>query len=90
VRETEVISRKYALIIPALNEAEAIGLLLRQIPSSLFSQIIVVDNGSADQTGAVARDAGAEVISEPRRGYGRRAPARWSLSMPTFPMTRWI
>jgi glycosyltransferase involved in cell wall biosynthesis len=64
-------SRRYALIIPALNEAEAIGKLLRQIPRGLFTQILVVDNGSADGTAAVARQAGAEVISEPRRGYGR-------------------
>ena len=66
-----MISRRYALIIPALNEAEGIGELLRQIPRDLFSQIIVVDNGSVDATASVAREAGAEVISEPRRGYGR-------------------
>ena len=66
-----MISKKYALIIPALNEAEAIGELLRPIPRALFAQIIVVDNGSADGTATVAREAGAEVVSEPRRGYGR-------------------
>ena len=61
----------YALIIPALNEAESIGLVLNQLPSSLFSQIIVVDNGSDDGTSEVARAAGAEVVREPRRGYGQ-------------------
>jgi glycosyltransferase involved in cell wall biosynthesis len=35
------------------------------------SRIVVVDNGSRDATSAVARDAGAEVIYEPRRGYGQ-------------------
>lgn len=59
-----------ALIIPALNEADSIGVLLRQLPP-LFGQIIVVDNGSEDATGEVARTAGAQVVREPRRGYGR-------------------
>jgi len=61
----------YALIIPALNEAESIGLVLNRLPSGLFSQIIVVDNGSDDGTSEVARAAGAEVVREPRRGYGQ-------------------
>lgn len=59
-----------ALIIPALNEADSIGVLLRQLPP-IFMQIIVVDNGSTDATAEVARAAGAHVVSEPRRGYGR-------------------
>lgn len=60
----------FALIIPALNEADSIGVQLRQLPP-LFAQIIVVDNGSEDATGDVARTAGAQVVREPRRGYGR-------------------
>jgi glycosyltransferase involved in cell wall biosynthesis len=60
-----------ALIIPALNEAATIGLLLKRLPSGLFSQVIVVDNGSDDGTAEVAQAAGAEVIREPRRGYGQ-------------------
>ena len=60
----------FALIIPALNEADSIGVLLRQLPP-LFAQIVVVDNGSEDATGEVARAAGAQVVREPRRGYGR-------------------
>ena len=66
-----MLSTRYALIIPALNEAEAIGQLLRQVPVALFAQIVVVDNGSTDGTAAAAREAGAEVVLEPRRGYGR-------------------
>jgi glycosyltransferase involved in cell wall biosynthesis len=61
----------YALIIPALNEAESVGLLLGRIPRDLFSQIIVVDNGSQDRTAAVAVAGGAEVVHEPRPGYGQ-------------------
>ena len=61
----------YALIIPALNEAESVGLLLGRIPRELFSQIIVADNGSQDRTAEVAASASAEVVREPKRGYGR-------------------
>ncbi len=62
---------RYTLIIPALNEAQAVGELLRQIPRDLFAQILVVDNGSTDATAEVARQAGAQVVAAPRRGYGR-------------------
>ncbi len=62
---------RIALIIPALNEAETIGLLLRQLPRARLAQIVVVDNGSSDSTPQIARDGGAEVLLEPRRGYGR-------------------
>ncbi len=62
---------RYALLIPALNEAGSIGRLLAQVPRELFSQIIVVDNGSQDATAEVARCAGAQVVQEPRRGYGQ-------------------
>ncbi|MBI4165409.1 MAG: glycosyltransferase family 2 protein [Acidobacteria bacterium] len=61
---------RFALIIPALNEAESIGRQLGEIPPGLVVQTIVVDNGSTDQTGEVAKNAGAEVVLEPRRGYG--------------------
>ncbi len=62
---------RYALLIPALNEAESIGLLLDQVPRGHFRQIIVVDNGSGDATAEVARARGAQVAWEPRRGYGQ-------------------
>src|SRR6516165_12824876 len=62
---------RYALLIPALNEAESIGRVLAQVPNGLFSQVIVVDNGSDDGTAEVARAAGAWVVREPRRGYGQ-------------------
>ena len=54
-----------------MNEAESIGRVLEQIPNGLFSQVIVVDNGSEDRTADVARAAGAWVVPEPRRGYGQ-------------------
>jgi len=62
--------KRVAVVIPALNEAEAIGLVLREVPS-LVGEVIVVDNGSVDRTADVARAHGARVVSEPRRGYGQ-------------------
>ncbi len=59
-----------ALIVPALNEAASLGPLLAEVPPGLVDEVIVVDNGSTDGTAAVARAAGAQVIAEPKRGYG--------------------
>lgn len=60
-----------SVIIPALNEEECIGQVLSEIPAELVNEIIVVDGGSTDHTVASAKAAGARVIHEPRRGYGR-------------------
>jgi len=59
-----------AVVVPALNEAVAIGGLVRRVPPGLVAEVIVVDNGSTDATARVAAEAGARVVSEPRRGYG--------------------
>ncbi len=61
---------RISVIIPAVDEEEAIDLVIAEIPP-LVHEVIVVDNGSRDRTADVARDAGARVVSEPRRGYGR-------------------
>lgn len=58
-----------AAVIPALNEAEAIGGVLDAIPPWI-RPVVVVDNGSTDDTAIVARRCGATVVAEPRRGYG--------------------
>jgi glycosyltransferase involved in cell wall biosynthesis len=63
-------SQGVCLVIPALNEAASLAPLLAEVPPGLVHQLIVVDNGSTDGTGQVARAAGALVVSEPRRGYG--------------------
>ncbi len=60
-----------AIIIPALNEEQALPTVISEIPRQLSPRIVVVDNGSTDATAAVAERAGAEVVSLPRRGYGR-------------------
>jgi len=58
-----------ALIIPAFNEEKSIGRVLSEIPE-VVSETVVVDNNSTDRTVAVAREAGATVLHESRKGYG--------------------
>ncbi len=59
-----------SVLIPALNEAETISLLLDAIPNYV-DHILVVDNGSTDNTAQIAKTAGAQVIYEPVMGYGQ-------------------
>ncbi len=79
------------VVIPSLNEAGTIGSLVRQVRSQL-PFVIVVDDGSTDETGKLAEAAGAEVVRhETTRGKGaalasgwQRAQARgflWALDM---------
>lgn len=56
------------VILPALDEAQAIPVVLAGIPDGWTP--VVVDNGSTDDTGAVARAHGAVVVTEPCRGFG--------------------
>jgi len=58
-----------SVIIPALNETESIGRVVEEMPWALIAECIVVDNGSTDGTGDVARAAGAQVVTA-ARGYG--------------------
>ena len=60
-----------AVIIPCYNEAATIGQVVRKFATALpGATIIVGDNNSHDDTARVAREAGAQVISEPRQGKG--------------------
>lgn len=61
---------RVSVIIPALNEEDAIGKVLADIPLQAVHEIIVVDNGSTDGTRAVAQRGGARVVAEPVKGYG--------------------
>ncbi|HWX39539.1 MAG TPA: glycosyltransferase family 2 protein [Blastocatellia bacterium] len=64
-----------SVVIPALNEEEVIAQAVQAIPPGIAAEIIVVDNGSVDGTSEQARRAGAIVVSEPVRGYGRACRA---------------
>jgi glycosyltransferase involved in cell wall biosynthesis len=58
------------LVIPAWNEAEAIGAVLDEVPRASVDQILVVVGGPTDPTAAVARSHGARVLVQPQPGYG--------------------
>jgi len=62
--------KRIYVIIPVLNEQEAIGKVIDGIPREPVEEIVVVDNGSDDYTPLIARMHGAVVIHEPRKGYG--------------------
>ncbi len=62
-------SPKICVIIPAFNEEESIGLVIKDIPT-IVSEVIVVNNNSTDATFQKAKDAGATVLTEKRKGYG--------------------
>lgn len=66
---------KVSLVIPCLNEEKSIGICVDKAKKALTSlgidhEIIVSDNGSTDNSVAIAVDKGAMVVKEPRKGYG--------------------
>ncbi len=58
-------------VIPVLDEAAAIGPLVEGLLEGAFAGVVVVDGGSCDGTPELARAAGATVVFERKRGYGR-------------------
>jgi len=62
-------TEKIIVIIPAFNEEASIGKVIQEIPE-IVSEIIVVSNNSTDSTAEVAKNAGATVLFEARKGYG--------------------
>ena len=71
---------RVGVVIPAFNEQDSIARVIGDIPTNhrddsgcevIVSQIIVVDNGSTDNTALQAESAGALVTPEPRKGYGQ-------------------
>ncbi len=74
-RERAADGVQVSVVIPCLDEAETIAECVRQAravldESGLPGEVIVVDNGSTDGSGELAREAGAKVVNESRRGYG--------------------
>ena len=58
-------------VIPARNEALSVGGVVAALLAQGVGRVVVVDNGSSDETAEAARAAGAETVAEPRAGYGR-------------------
>jgi glycosyltransferase involved in cell wall biosynthesis len=69
-------NKTLTIVIPALNEEEGIGPVIRDVPLKKLrrmgykTEILVIDNNSTDNTGKIAKDHGANVIVMPIRGYG--------------------
>ncbi|MEM7307371.1 MAG: glycosyltransferase family 2 protein [Planctomycetota bacterium] len=59
------------MVTPAFNEEEALPRVLEELPWERLARVVVVNNGSTDRTVEVARAGGAEVVTEPIRGYGQ-------------------
>jgi glycosyltransferase involved in cell wall biosynthesis len=62
--------RKIAVIIPALNEEKTLPRVLNDLSEEMVDEVVVVDNGSSDKTAEIAKERGATVLFESRRGYG--------------------
>src|SRR5918995_2097082 len=69
------VRRRVSVVIPCLDEADTILECVTRAravleEAGLAGEVIVVDNGSTDGSGDLARAGGALVVEEPRRGYG--------------------
>ena len=62
--------KRISVVIPCHNEEDGIAAVLAQMPA-IVDEVVVVDNASTDRTAEVARGAGARVVVEARKGYGR-------------------
>jgi hypothetical protein len=71
LRRLEAAAPRIIVVIPAFDEVGSVGRVVGGLIARGIPRVRVVDNGSSDGTGDVARAAGAEVVAEPRRGYGQ-------------------
>ncbi len=62
--------KKIAVIIPVLNEEKTLPLVMKDISRDLVDEVVIVDNGSKDRTPSIAREEGATLLFEARKGYG--------------------
>lgn len=76
------VERRIVVVIPALDEEEALPLVLAELPADVLTGVVVVDNGSTDRTAEVARAGGAHVVYEARRGYGSACLAGLAAILP--------
>jgi glycosyltransferase involved in cell wall biosynthesis len=59
------------IIIPVFNEERSVGKVIQDLPPSKVREVVVVNNGSLDASASVANGAGATVLNEPQKGYGK-------------------
>lgn len=60
---------KISVVIPCYNEEEGVRRVIASLPD-IIDEVVVVDNNSTDRTAQVAREMGAKVVFEKKRGYG--------------------
>ncbi len=72
------------VVIPAFNEEQSIGKVLRDLPRDMVRHVVVADNNSTDRTAEVARAAGGIVVPAKRQGYGSACLAglAWLAALP--------
>ncbi len=63
------------ILIPCLNEARTVAACVGEAKrfiedNGIDAEVLVVDNGSTDDSGSAAENAGARVVCEPQKGYG--------------------
>lgn len=66
-----MVTASVGVLIPVRNEEDSIALVLQDIPAGLNALVVVIDNGSTDETSQIARANGAVVLNEEIPGYGR-------------------
>ncbi|HDH34590.1 MAG TPA: glycosyltransferase family 2 protein [Nitrospirae bacterium] len=62
--------KKIAVIIPVFNEEKTLPLVFKDMPEYLVDEVVVIDNGSSDRTPEIAKELGATLLFESRKGYG--------------------
>lgn len=62
--------KKIAVIIPVLNEEKTLPLVFKDMPTDLVDEVVVIDNGSSDRTPEIAKEHGATLLHESKKGYG--------------------
>lgn len=80
----------FSAIVPCLDEEEAIGAVVRDLLAAGAREVVVVDGGSRDRTVQTAHAAGAEVVVELRRGYGRAVQAGIAAARPDTPILLFV
>ena len=71
-----------SVVIPCLNEEATIAEVVTDVLAQGVDEVVVVDNGSTDRTGEFAADAGARVVIQAQRGYGRACAAGIAAARP--------